>query len=170
VQERGAAPALSDGGRHGRGAARRFTIAGLVVIAVVAADQVTKTWAVHRLSQGPIHLFWKLDLMLELNTGTAFGLARGWAPVLLGLAAMVVAALVAAIRRVHSVPLAVGLGLIVGGAIGNVADRLFRGHGGAVVDFIALHFWPTFNVADSCIVVGSILTAVLLWRAAPQPR
>ena len=69
-----------------------------------------------------------------------------------------------AVRRVQSTPIAVALGLVVGGALGNLADRVFRSHHGAVVDFIALHFWPTFNVADSCIVVGGILAAVLLWR------
>ncbi|MHB8592994.1 MAG: signal peptidase II, partial [Acidimicrobiales bacterium] len=60
---------------------------------------------------------------------------------------------------------AAAIGLIVGGAIGNLADRLLRGHNGSVVDFIALHFWPTFNVADSCIVVGVLVAAVALWRA-----
>jgi signal peptidase II len=57
-------------------------------------------------------------------------------------------------------------GLILGGALGNLADRLFRG--GAVVDFVALHFWPTFNVAEACIVVGCALLVVSLLRGAPR--
>jgi signal peptidase II len=56
---------------------------------------------------------------------------------------------------------------VIGGALGNLSDRVFRSHHGAVVDFIALHFWPTFNVADSCVVVGSILLVLLLWRSQP---
>jgi len=77
----------------------------------------------------------------------------------------VVVVLVTLARHVRSTALAVALGLVVGGALGNLTDRVVRHHGGAVVDFIALHFWPTFNVADSCIVVGGILAALLLWRA-----
>jgi signal peptidase II len=81
-----------------------------------------------------------------------------------GLAVIAVLVILGAVRRVQSTPIAVALGLVVGGALGNLTDRVFRSHGGAVVDFIALHFWPTFNIADSCIVVGGILAAVLLWR------
>jgi signal peptidase II len=140
---------------------------------VVAADQAAKTWAVHRLSQGPIHVVWKLDLLLSYNTGSAFGLAQGWAPVLTALAGLVVVALLAVLRGVRSWPMSLALGLVLGGALGNLADRLLRGHHGAVVDFIALHFWPTFNVADSCIVVGIVLAVVLSWgdeRRPAQPR
>ncbi len=140
---------------------------------VVAADQASKSWAVHRLSRGPIHVVWKLDLVLSYNTGSAFGLAQGWAPVLAALAAVIVVGLLAALRGVRRTSMALALGLVLGGALGNLSDRVLRGHHGAVVDFIALHFWPTFNVADSCIVVGVILAAALSWgddraRAGPQ--
>jgi signal peptidase II len=165
MQERGAAPPLSDGERPRRDALRRLLVAVAVAIVVVAADQASKTWAVHRLSRGPIHVVWKLDLELTYNSGAAFSFARGWAPVLGGLAVVVVLVLLGAVRRVQSTPLAVALGLVVGGALGNLADRVLRSNHGAVIDFIALHFWPTFNVADSCIVVGGVMAAVLLWRA-----
>jgi signal peptidase II len=132
---------------------------------VVVADQLTKSWAVHRLAHGSIHVVWKLDLILSFNTGSAFGLAKGWAPVITALAALVVVGLLAVVRGVRSDAVAAALGLVLGGALGNLADRVFRGHHGAVVDFIALHFWPTFNVADSCITVGVILAVVLSWRA-----
>jgi signal peptidase II len=165
MQERGAAPPLSDGERPRRDALRRLLVAVAVAIVVVAVDQATKTWAVHRLSRGPIHVVWKLDLELTYNSGAAFSFARGWAPVLGGLAVVVVLVLLGAVRRVGSTPIAVALGLVVGGALGNLADRVLRSNHGAVIDFIALHFWPTFNVADSCIVVGGIMAAVLLWRA-----
>lgn len=135
---------------------------------MVAVDQLTKAWAVHRLPQGPVHVVWKLDLELALNTGSAFSLARGWAPVLAGLAVVAVVVLVAFVRRVTSTAMAVAVGLVVGGALGNLADRAFRSHGGAVVDFIALHFWPTFNVADAAIVVGAAWAAVLLWRSGAE--
>jgi signal peptidase II len=139
-------------------------VTSLVVAAVVGADQATKSWAVHRLSHGSIHVVWKLDLSLSYNSGAAFGLAQGWAPVLAALAVLVVVGLVVALRGVRSHAMAAAIGLVVGGALGNLADRVFRAHHGAVVDFIALHFWPTFNVADSCIVIGVILAALLLWR------
>ena len=77
---------------------------------------------------------------------------------------VVVVLLLASVRRVRSDLLAVSIGLVVGGALGNLADRVLRSHHGAVVDFIALHFWPTFNVADTAIVVGVLWAAFLLWR------
>jgi signal peptidase II len=164
MQKRRAAPPLNGGERPRRDAFRRLLVAGAVAVVVVAADQASKSWAVHRLSRGPIHGVWKLDLELTYNSGAAFSFARGWAPVLGGLAVIAVLVILGAVRRVQSTPIAVALGLVVGGALGNLTDRVFRSHGGAVVDFIALHFWPTFNIADSCIVVGGILAAVLLWR------
>lgn len=163
MQERGAAPALT-GGRWRPERARRLLVALAVASVVVAADQATKSWAVSRLSHGSIHVVWRLDLALSYNSGSAFGLAQGWAPVLAAVAAVVVVILLAAVRGARGDAMAVCLGLVVGGAIGNLVDRVVRGHHGAVVDFIALHFWPTFNVADSCITVGVILAAVLAWR------
>jgi signal peptidase II len=139
-------------------------VSGGVAAVVVAADQATKSWAVDRLSHGPIHVVWKLDLELTYNSGAAFSFARGWAPVLAGLAVVAVLMLATAMRRVRSMALAACLGLVAGGAIGNLADRILRSNHGAVVDFIALHFWPTFNVADACVVVGGLSAAVLLWR------
>lgn len=164
MQERRAAPSLSDGERHRHGAVRRLSVVGAVAAVVVITDQVTKTWAVHRLQHGPVHLVWKLDLELEFNSGSAFSLARGWAPILAAVTVVVVVLLLASVRRVRSDLLAVSIGLVVGGALGNLADRVLRSHHGAVVDFIALHFWPTFNVADTAIVVGVLWAAFLLWR------
>jgi signal peptidase II len=139
-----------------------LVVAGSVEVVVVAVDQVTKSWAVRRLSSGDIHVWWKLDFQLTYNSGASFGLARGWAPVIGGVAVTIVVLLLASVRHVRSDALTVALGLVVGGALGNLSDRIFRGHHGAVVDFIALHFWPTFNVADSCIVVGAISAALIV--------
>jgi len=169
MQERGVAPALSGGMRHGPGAARRLLVTGAVALVVVAADQATKSWAVHRLARGPIHVVWKLDLELTYNSGAAFSVAQGWAPVLGAVALVVVLVLLTTARRVQSTPLALALGLVVGGALGNLADRVVRSNHGSVIDFVALHFWPTFNVADACVVVGGIMAAMLLWRGGPRP-
>jgi signal peptidase II len=145
-------------------------VAGAVAAVVVAVDQATKSWAVHRLAHGDIHVVWKLDLVLTYNSGASFSLAQGWAPVIAAVAVVAVVLLLAVARRVRSDSVAVALGLVVGGALGNLIDRVVRGHHGAVVDFIALHFWPTFNVADSCIVVGAIASALLLSRRGGGER
>ncbi len=180
MQERRTAPALSEpggdtgstrgpGGRpERRDAARRAVLASAVAAVVVTADQLTKSWAVHRLSSGPIHVVWKLDLALTYNSGSAFSLLQGWAPVLVGVAVVAVAAMAVSVRHARSTLAAVALGLVSGGALGNLLDRLVRGHHGAVVDFVDLHFWPTFNLADSCIVVGTAMLAVALWRGSPE--
>lgn len=151
---------------------RRLVLAGSVAATVVIVDQLTKSWAVRRLSHGDIHLVWKLDLELSYNTGASFGLARGWAPVIAGIAISAVVLLLSTVRRVRSDGLTLALGLVVGGALGNLTDRIVGSHHGAVVDFIAPHFWPTFNVADSCIVVGSVAAALIVasGHAVPETR
>ena len=164
VQERGTSPPLSEPATR-RGAKRRLALAAVVAAFVVIVDQLTKSWAVSRLSRGDIHVIWKLDFVLQYNTGGAFSLAQGWAPVIGAAAVVIVAILLASVRHARSNAVAVALGLVIGGALGNLSDRVFRSHHGAVVDFIALHFWPTFNVADSCVVVGGVLLAVLMWRS-----
>ena len=60
------------------------------------------------------------------------------------------------------------VGLLLGGATGNVVDRVFRGHGGAVVDFIDLQWWPVFNVADTCVVTGALLFVLVSSRKPEQ--
>jgi signal peptidase II len=164
VQERRAAPPLSGPERQRHDALRRLLVATSIAAVVVAADQATKSWAVGRLAHGPVHVAWKLDFELTYNSGSAFSFARGWAPVLGGLAVVAVLLLLTAVRKLRSTGLAVALGLVVGGAVGNLSDRLFRSAHGSVVDFVDFHFWPTFNVADACIVVGGIAAAVVLWR------
>ena len=129
------------------------------------ADQVLGS---RQALRGDVHVFWKLDLQLEYNSGSSFSLAQGWAPVIAATAVVIVAVLVVMVRNARSNGVAVALGLVIGGALGNLSDRVFRSHHGSVVDFIALHFWPTFNVADSCVVIGSILLVLLLWRSPPS--
>jgi signal peptidase II len=135
---------------------RRLLLAGGVAVLVVAIDQFTKTLAVDRLADGAVDLFWTLRLNLTFNSGAAFGLGRGVGPVVLGLGVVmvVVLALVGRIAMTRMLA-AVALGLLMGGAVGNLADRLFRDNGGAVIDFIDLQWWPIFNVADVAITFGA---------------
>ena len=139
-----------------------------VVAAVLLADQLSKWWAVSRLPSGSVHVLWRLDLTLSLNTGSAFSLFQGDTPFIVVVAAGLIVVLLVMVWRSPTLGRAAILGLILGGALGNLSDRLFRGVHGAVVDFIDFHFWPTFNVADTCITVGCILLAVSLLRGTAR--
>ena len=131
---------------------------------VVALDQVTKSWALAALSDGPHDLVWTLRLRLTFNSGAAFSLGSGfpWLFVALGLVMLAVMTVVVVRGDLPRWP-AAALGLVAGGAVGNLIDRLFRDHDGAVVDFIDLQWWPVFNVADASIFLG-VLLLILTWR------
>jgi signal peptidase II len=156
---------------------------GLAVAAVAAVlDQASKAMvleffgetgcAVHRRAVSPF-----LDLVLTCNAGISFGLLNrtGLHSLIFSVAAIaIILVLVVWLSRVRASFLAVAIGLIIGGAIGNVVDRL---RFGAVIDFLYFHagswYWPAFNLADSAIflgVVAMLLDGVLLRRAAPQAR
>lgn len=152
-------------------AARRRQI-GLLAVATALAftvDLVTKLVAVAKLTdRAPIRLIPSvLDLELIRNAGAAFGLAAGATIVFTLVAGAVVVFILATARRLRSRGWAVALGLLLGGALGNLGDRLFRDPGplrGHVVDWIHLAHWPIFNVADTCIVVGGLLAVLLSMR------
>jgi len=139
---------------------------------VVVVDQLTKTWALHHLRDGPHHVAWTLRLNLTFNTGIAFSEARGSTAVVTAVALVVVALLVVIARRTSGTLTAVILGLIIGGALGNLIDRLIRHHAGGVIDFIDLRWWPVFNVADAAITVGVVIAIVrsIFGNAAPGRR
>jgi signal peptidase II len=139
-------------------------VAVMVTVAVVAADQLTKWWAVTRLADGRIHVVGSLDLELARNSGASFSLFQGKGFILAPVIVVLVAALAVMVWRSPTAGRAALLGLILGGALGNLSDRLFRDDHGAVVDFVALHFWPTFNLADASVVVGCGLLVVSLVR------
>ena len=124
-------------------------------------DQLTKVWAVRELADGPRSLVGTdVQLQLSRNTGGAFSLFQGMTPIIAVLAIVLVAFLVRAAKRTDGVVAVVALALVLGGAIGNLTDRVFRSPGfleGAVVDFVRVGSFPTFNVADSAITVGAIL-------------
>ncbi|MGH9071515.1 MAG: signal peptidase II [Acidimicrobiales bacterium] len=136
----------------------------LVAGVAVVADQVTKNLAVEHLPGHAVHLFGSISLALQYNAGTAFSLFQGFGLWIEVVGIVLVCALLAVSRWVRSGVGAVGLGMVLGGAVGNLADRLFRGNHGAVIDFIYTRYWPTFNVADACIVVGAVLLILSSWR------
>ena len=134
---------------------RRFLI---VVVVAVAADLVTKAIAVTRLSAGIVELG-IIDLRLVRNNGVAFGAGSFLPPVVLIALTAAVAAIVALAAWRGVIHRGIASGLIVGGAVANLADRII---GGSVIDMFDLGWWPAFNVADVCIVVG---VAVLLLQS-----
>jgi signal peptidase II len=150
---------------------RRLLILAVAAV-VVAVDQTTKTWALHHTGGGGRHVVGPLWLNLTYNKGAAFGVGQGVTPVVVAVVVILVAGLLVFGRqasRTATTPVAVGLGLLTGGAIGNLIDRVLRHNHGQVIDFIAAlrvnpndDLWPVFNVADAAIVVGAI-TLVLAY-------
>jgi signal peptidase II len=141
-------------------------------VAVLVLDILTKGWAVSALSDGrDIHIFWTLHFALTHNEGMAFSTGTNIGPFIGMLAIVVIAILVATMRKQSNIMSLVATGCIVGGATGNVLDRVFRGTGfmnGAVVDFIDLRWWPVFNVADIGIVCGAIAVAFSMIVTHPE--
>jgi signal peptidase II len=146
---------------------RAITLAAIAG-AVIALDQWTKSWALRHLSTtGPRHVLGPVYLVLSFNRGAAFSLGSGASPVIEALASALAVAVIAfsgRAARIGAGPVVVvGLGLLCGGALSNLADRLVGDHHGAVVDFIqAVSWWPTFNVADAAITTGAVTVAVSL--------
>jgi signal peptidase II len=140
--------------------------------AVLILDILTKGWAVSALSDGrDIHIFWTLHFALTHNEGMAFSTGTNVGPLIGMLAIVVIAILIFTMRKQSSVVSLVATGCIIGGAIGNVLDRVFRGSGfmgGAVVDFIDFRWWPVFNVADIGIVCGAIAVAYSMIISKPE--
>jgi signal peptidase II len=136
---------------------KRLGLAATVAALVIALDQATKTWALQHLASGPRHVIWTLQLNLQFNTGMAFSQARGSTPVVTVVALALVSVLVVVVLRTKGTGSALLLGMIIGGALGNLVDRLVRHHSGAVIDFIDVRWWPVFNVADAAVSIGAVL-------------
>jgi len=148
---------------------RRVGLLFGIAAAVFAADVITKIIAVGTLT--PEHEVKVIGSLLTLdlvrNSGAAFSFGPGMTIVFTLIAVGVIFFIVRTSRRLYSVAWAVTLGLLLGGAAGNLTDRLLRSPAvfrGEVVDWIQLPHWPVFNVADSCIVCGGILAVVLAAR------
>lgn len=136
-----------------------------VAASIVVIDQLTKAWAVARLKgQSPIEVVgtW-LQFTYGENTGAAFGIGTGFTWIFTAIAIVVAIVIIRTARRLGSAWWAVALGGLLGGAVGNLVDRLTRPPGpgqGYVVDFIALPNFPVFNVADMAITVSA---GLMIW-------
>ena len=150
------------------------TLLAVTAGATVVADQVTKAVVLWTLDDGDSvrAIDGVMHWTLQRNPGAAFGLFRR-VPVLFTILAFTISiVIVAAAPRVRDRLNAVALGLVLGGAVGNLTDRLFRPPGpfrGHVIDFIDFRVWPTFNLADAAVVVGAGLLALASFRADREP-
>jgi signal peptidase II len=148
---------------------RRVGILVIVALLVLALDIVTKVTVVATLSnRAPIRLLGGfLKLRVDRNPGAAFSFGPSLTILFSLIAITVIVVILRSSRRIHSLPWAITLGLLLGGATGNLADRIFRAPGlfrGWVVDWIQVPHWPVFNLADSAIVCGGILAVLLSAR------
>ena len=153
--------------------ARKRRIAVLVGVAafVLAADIITKAVVVaHLRPDQPVHLLGNvLEFWLTRNPGAAFSVGTGETAVFTVIAFGVIVYIARTARKLYSAGWAIALGLLLGGAMGNLGDRIFRAPGlfrGDVVDWIGVvpRYYPIFNLADSAIVCGGILTVILAMR------
>ena len=163
VNDRGV---TEDPGQAGKPPRRRLRLLLAVAAIVLILDVVTKILAVRLLTPGqPVSIIGDtVTWTLVRNSGAAFSMATGYTWVLTLVASAVVIGIIWMGRRLLSPWWALGLGMILGGALGNLADRFFRSPGplrGHVVDFLSIGWWPVFNVADAAVVCGAILLVVL---------
>lgn len=143
----------------------------IATAAVIGLDQLTKDLALRYLSDAPIDLIeGALTLRLSYNSGGAFGILQGVPGFFLIATVVVAVTIVVWARNIERPSWGLCLGMVLGGGLGNVIDRVFRDTGGRVVDFIDLHVWPIFNIADSFIVIGVAILLVLSARADRAER
>jgi len=149
--------------------ARQLSVA--VAALVLVLDQLSKAWAEAALADGPIVIIEGfLQFRLTYNTGAAFSMFSKGGPILAVIAAGVIVMIMFVLKDASHKVEALALGMVLGGSIGNLSDRIFRGDGlldGAVVDFIDFSFFATFNVADMGITlgVGLLLVSAFLLRS-----
>jgi signal peptidase II len=152
---------------------RTFAVMLGVAVVVVTADAVSKAVALRDLrGRPPVRLLnGLLTLKLRLNPGAAFGVGTSYTVVIALIACAVVVYVIRMAARLRSLPWTIGLGLLLGGAAGNLGDRLFRAPGplrGSVVDWLNLpHFPWTFNLADAAITCAAVLIAILTLLGIP---
>jgi len=144
---------------------RLWTLLSIAAV-VLVFDVITKVLVVAYVDEGnPVEVIGDVvTLSLVRNPGAAFSMATGMTWLLTIVAVCVVIGVIRIGSTLRSLWWAIGLGMVLGGALGNLIDRFFREPGpmrGMVVDFVSVGWWPTFNVADSNIVCGAILLVVL---------
>jgi signal peptidase II len=183
VQAAPGTPLSPDGASAGPGASasaepysapergRRIVVLAGVAAFVLAADAITKAIVVaHLRPDQPVHLLGNiLELWLTRNPGAAFSVGTGETAVFTIIAFGVIVYIARTARKLYSTGWAIALGLLLGGAAGNLGDRIFRAPGlfrGEVVDWIGVvpRYYPIFNLADSAIVCGGILMVILAMR------
>jgi signal peptidase II len=163
-----AAPTVDKAGERPPGK-RRIAVLFAVAALAYALDLVSKMIVVAELEHHqPIQIIgdW-LRFEAIRNAGAAFGFGEAFTVIFTVIAAAVIVVIIRLSRKLYSLPWAVALGLLLGGALGNLTDRIFRSPGvfeGAVVDFIAPKGFAVFNLADSAIVCGGILIVLLSFR------
>ncbi len=162
-------PAARTAVAAGAAAPRMILVLVSVALMVLGLDIFSKVMVVSRLSgQLPVRLLGGfLTLALTRNSGAAFSIGTSQTAVFTAIAIGVIVFILRASRRIRSRPWAIALGLLLGGATGNLTDRIFRSPGpgrGNVVDWIQLPHWPVFNMADSAIVCGGVLAVLLATR------
>jgi signal peptidase II len=144
-------------------------VAFVLAAVVVVGDRITTTIVEDHL-HGIVHVWGPFGLALSFNSGFAFSLFSGRAVIVTVLLSAAVVAVALVVTRARTMAQAVGGGLILGGAAGNLSERVISGHHGQVADFITLSHWPTFNVADAGITVGVVVVvASLLFARTPEP-
>jgi signal peptidase II len=149
--------------------ASRYRLLAATSVVVIALDQLAKELALSRLADGPVDLIeGVLTLRLTFNSGGAFGLLQGLPGFFLIATLVVVVAILMWVRKIDDGRWMVPLGMVLGGGLGNVIDRIVRETGGRVVDFIDLHWWPVFNIADASIVTG-VAIILLLSATSREP-
>lgn len=161
-----------DGAAEGTPASPRPRRVGVLVgvaLSALALDLGSKALVVARLEgRSQVELLGGLlTLHVTRNSGAAFSIGTGMTIIFTVIAAGVVVAILRTARNLRSLPWALSLGLLLGGATGNLVDRLLRAPKpleGHVVDWIELPYWPVFNLADSAIVCGGVLAVVLAAR------
>lgn len=165
--------ALQSEGRTALNLLRKQPIWGRVLLAawfVWLADAGSKTWALIYLEgREPVQIIGTfLQLILAKNSGAAFSFATNGTIFLTTFGLLVVVLIGFWTRRITSHSWAIVLGLVLGGTLGNLTDRIFRGSKGSfrgeVIDWIALPHWPIFNVADSAIVIAAVVAMILSFR------
>lgn len=140
-------------------------LSGFVLAGVVTCfDQLSKTVAQNSLRGHVVPILGPLRFELTYNSGVAFSIGSSFPGVISVIVSLAVVALLWASYRTSDPTIRVGLGLIAGGAFGNLVDRLLRSNGGAVIDFVRSGFWPTFNLADASIVLGAVIVLIASTR------
>jgi signal peptidase II len=146
-------------------------VVSIAVALIVAADQATKSIAVARWSDEPLHIVGnRIELLVTRNSGSAFSRFQNLTPLLALGATFIAVVLARAARTATDRVTSWALVLLLVGALGNLADRFFRAPSflhGSVVDFVKVGWWPVFNLADSCVTVGAVL---LIARGLVPPR